>query len=130
LTFPDRSFDYVLSFDVFEHVPNFQRAFEEAHRSLNEGGVLLFTAPFVRTNASTLQRARVRDAGEIEHLLLPEYHGDPMNPDGGILCLQHFGWDMIDTLKAAGFSQARGVFLWSRRLGYLGGEQALFTATK
>jgi O-antigen biosynthesis protein len=130
LTFPDRSFDYVLSFDVFEHVPVYQRAFEEAHRCLTDGGTLLFTAPFDRDSESTIERARVSDSGEIEHLLPPEFHGDPINPEGGILCFQHFGWDVIDKLKAAGFADGRGLFLWSRRLGYLGGEQALFTATK
>ena len=130
LTFSDRSFDYVLSFDVLEHVPEYQRAFKEAYRCLTDGGTFLFTAPFVRDSETTIERARVGDSGEIEHLLEPEFRGDPLNPEGGILCFQHFGWDIIDTLKAAGFAEVRGHFLWSRRLGYLGGEQALFTATK
>jgi GT2 family glycosyltransferase/ubiquinone/menaquinone biosynthesis C-methylase UbiE/glycosyltransferase involved in cell wall biosynthesis len=130
LTFSDGSFDYVLSFDVLEHVPKYERAFREAHRCLTDGGTFLFTAPFVRNSETTIERARVSDSGEIQHLLEPEYHGDPMNPEGGILCFQHFGWDIIDKLKAVGFADARGHFLWSRRLGYLGGEQALFTATK
>jgi len=130
LTFSDRSFDYVLSFDVLEHVPDYRRAFKEVHRCLAEGGTFLFTAPFVRNSETTIERARVSDSGKIEHLLEPEYHGDPLNPEGGILCFQHFGWDIIDMLKADGFADARGHFLWSRRLGYLGGEQALFTATR
>ena len=130
LTFSDRSFDCVLSFDVLEHVPDYRRAFKEVHRCLADGGTFLFTAPFVRNSETTIERARVSDSGEIEHLLEPEYHGDPLNPEGGILCFQHFGWDIIDMLKSDGFADARGHFLWSRRLGYLGGEQALFTATR
>ena len=99
-------------------------------RCLTDGGLLLFTAPFVRTSPSTIQRARLSGSGEIEHLLPPEYHGDPMNPDGGILCFQHFGWDVIEALKAAGFTEPHALFMWSRRLGYLGDEQVLFSARK
>ncbi len=130
LTFADRAFDYILSFDVFEHVPDYQRAFNEAWRCLADGGTLLFTAPFDRGSDQTIERARLTAGGEIEHLLPPEFHGDPINPEGGILCFQHFGWDIIDRLKSAGFADARAFFLWSRRLGYLGGEQVLFTASK
>jgi hypothetical protein len=130
LTFSDGSLDCVLSFDVFEHVPDYRSAFHEAYRCLTDGGLLLFTAPFVRTSPSTIQRARLSGSGEIEHLLPPEYHGDPMNPDGGILCFQHFGWDVIEALKAAGFTEPHALFMWSRRLGYLGDEQVLFSARK
>jgi O-antigen biosynthesis protein len=130
LTFGSGRFDFVLSFDVFEHVPNYAAAFAEACRCLAPGGTLLFTAPFDRDSDVTVHRARVSSSGEIEHLLEPEFHGDPINPSGGILCFQHFGWDLVEILKTAGFSDVRGQFLWSRRLGYLGGEQVLFTAVK
>jgi SAM-dependent methyltransferase len=130
LTFRDGQLDFVLSFDVFEHVPDFRAAFREACRVLGPGGTLLFTAPFDRGSAVTVPRARMTASGKVEHLLEPEYHGDPNAPDGRILCFQHFGWDIIEMLARAGFSHAEGRFLWSRRLGYLGDEQALFVATK
>ena len=130
LTFDNGRFDFILSFDVFEHVPDYAAAFAEAHRCLAPGGTLLFTAPFDRDSDVTVQRARVCSTGEVEHLLEPEFHGDPIHPSGGILCFQHFGWDIVETLKGAGFSAVTGHFLWSRRLGYLGGEQVLFTAVK
>ena len=130
LTFADAQFDVVLSFDVFEHVPDFRAAFREACRILAPGGTLLFTAPFDRGSEVTVTRARLSATGAIEHLLEPEYHGDPNGPDGRILCFQHFGWDVISMLAEAGFAHAEGRFLWSRRLGYLGEEQALFLAKK
>ena len=130
LTFDSGRFDFILSFDVFEHVPDYAAAFAESYRCLAPGGTLLFTAPFNRGSDVTVQRATVSSSGEIQHVLEPEFHGDPINPDGGILCFQHFGWDIIEALKAIGFADVKGYFLWSRRLGYLGGEQVLFTAVK
>jgi len=46
LSFAGESFDALLSYDVFEHIPNFGLAFEECHRVLKKGGRLLFSAPF------------------------------------------------------------------------------------
>jgi hypothetical protein len=75
-------------------------------------------------------RDRVDASGAVQHLLTPEYHGDPVNPDGGILCFRHFGWDMLEELRRAGFESAEALLLWSGRFGYLGGEQLLFVARK
>jgi SAM-dependent methyltransferase len=130
LTFEGGLFDFVLSFDVLEHVPAYAAALTEAYRCLAPGGTFLFTVPFDRNSDVTVVRARVSESGEIEHLFAPEFHGDPINPEGGILCFQHFGWDLLEQLRASGFSDVRAHFLWSRRLGYLGGEQILFTAVK
>lgn len=130
LSFEDERFAHVLSFDIFEHVPDYRRAFSECARCLRPGGRLLFTVPFLVEHASTLIRARRGADGHIEHLLPPERHGDPMDPEGGILCFQHFGWDMLGDLEAAGFREASATFVWSREFGYLGGEQVIFEAIK
>lgn len=60
----------------------------------------------------------------------PEYHGDPVNPDGGILCFYHFGWQILVDLAAAGFSSPRILLNWSLGYGYLGSEQVLIVAQK
>jgi GT2 family glycosyltransferase/glycosyltransferase involved in cell wall biosynthesis/SAM-dependent methyltransferase len=130
LSFADASFAQILSFDVFEHVPDYRRAFAECFRCLRPGGRLLFTVPFLSDSASTLIRARIDADGRVDHLLPPERHGDPMNAEDGILCFQHFGWDLLDDLKAAGFAAADAIFAWSRTFGYLGGEQVIFEAVK
>lgn len=129
LTFADGSFDHILSFDVFEHIPDYSRAFAECFRCLAPGGNLLFSVPFIPSNAETLVRARVMQGGEIEHLLPPEYHGDPIS-ESGCLCFYHFGWDMLEELKCAGFAQVNALLYWSDLFGYLGGEQILFHARK
>jgi SAM-dependent methyltransferase len=130
LSFADSAFAHILSLDVFEHVPDYRRAFAECARCLRPGGRLLFTVPFLADSPSTLIRARRGSDGRIEHLLPPEHHGDPMNAGEGILCFQHFGWDMLDDLRAAGFRDAAALFAWSRPFGYLGGEQVLFEAIR
>lgn len=129
LTFGDASLDFILSFDVFEHVPHYLAAFEECRRVLRPGGALLFTVPFDKGAQENHVRARVNDDGEIEHLSEPEYHGDPVNQQG-CLSFYTFGWRIIDDLKRAGFAQAACHFYWSESLGYLGEEQFLFTAHK
>ena len=63
-------------------------------------------------------RARVLADGGIEHLLEPEIHGDPVA--GGVLCYYHFGWDLLDALRAAGFRDATWHRVWSAREGLFG----------
>ena len=43
-------FDFVISSEVFEHVPTpVSRAFDNVHRLLKPGGVLIFTVPYILT---------------------------------------------------------------------------------
>ncbi len=45
LQFEDRTFDIVLSFDLFEHIARVDRHISEVHRVLKEGGSYLFQTP-------------------------------------------------------------------------------------
>ena len=123
LTFAPSSFDYILSFEVFEHIPDWQAAFRECARALKPGGKLIFTVPFIKASPVTVIRARVTSSGEIEHLLPAEYHGDPIN-EAGCLCFQHFGWDMLGVLERSGFQKARAWAVWSAEHAYLAGNPA------
>jgi SAM-dependent methyltransferase len=125
LSFSDGQFDFVLCFDVFEHIPDYRKAFRECRRVLKKAGVLFFSIPFELHSAQNIIRARILPDGTTNHLLPPEYHGDPLRKSG-CLCFRHFGWECLDELKAAGFSDAAGYLYWSREYGYLGGEQLLF----
>jgi len=89
LTFPDSSVDLIISGDVIEHVPDPAAVFRETHRVLRPGGFHLFTVPTV---GKTVSRAKIED-GEIRHLLPPEYHSDPLNPQG-IIAFWTFGMDL------------------------------------
>ena len=130
LSFQGDSLDCVLSFDVFEHIPEYEKAFRESFRALKPGGSLFFSVPFERTALQTIIRAVSHPDGSVEHLLPPEYHGDPVNPGGGCLCYQVFGWDVLRLLEEIGFAPAEALLYESREFGYLGGEQIMFLATK
>ena len=97
LTFPDRSFDVVITEDVLEHVKYHEKAFREAHRVLSDRGVHIFTVPFVFD-----QPTIVRFDTENDLLLLPpEYHDDSLR--GRILAYRTFGIDMYELLEKIGF---------------------------
>jgi hypothetical protein len=99
------------------------------YRCLSPGGTFLFSALFDRYAQEPLIRAEVLPGGSIRHLAPPEYHGDPVRPDKGILCYQTFGWDLLDLLRSIGFEDVKAVDYWSRDYGYLGGC-LLFIARK
>lgn len=118
LTFAEESLDAVLSYDVFEHIPNFNKAFEECFRVLKKGGRLLLSVPFNSSSNKNIIRATIGESGEIPHLLEPEYHGDPVGDGEGILCYQHFAWEMLEDLKSLGFRDAFGILGWSNEFCY------------
>lgn len=129
LTFSDDAFDFILSFDVFEHIPDYRAAYRECLRCLKPGGALVFSVPFSHGSEQNIVRAEVNSDGSIVHHLPPEYHGDPMNA-AGCLCFYHFGWALLDELRGLGYEDAAAYFYWSRELGYLGGDQLLFMASR
>jgi len=106
LTFRDNSFDLCLSFEDLEHIPDYNKAIAELYRVTRPGGHVLLSTPFILENEHTLIRATINENGEITHLLEPEYHGDPVLPQG-ILCYYHFGWDLLDSFRHAGFSSVK-----------------------
>ncbi|KST63652.1 class I SAM-dependent methyltransferase [Mastigocoleus testarum] len=99
LNFSDKSFDIVITEDVFEHLKHHEKGFKEVHRILKTGGYHIFTVPcyFDRT---TLVRVDTRGDKEI-HLLPPEYHGDRIR--GKILAYRTFGIDIFPLLTKIGF---------------------------
>lgn len=129
MTFSPAQFDAVISFDVFEHVFDYRKAFQECARVLKPSGKMIFMVPFLN-KPDTIVRARLRGDGSVEHLLEPEYHGNPLSEEGR-LCVYYYGWEILDEVKAAGFSWAGLVPYWSREYGYMGlGEQLLFIGVK
>lgn len=85
--------------------------------------------PFALNSQATVVRASLRPDGSIEHHLPPEYHGDPLDPEG-TLCFYHFGWDLLDGLGRIGFRDAALHFYWSRDYGLLAGPQFIIHALR
>lgn len=118
LTLRSNSFDVVSTNEVLEHVPSIDKSLSEIYRVLKPGGYHAGTVPFAFFEHRSIVRARLNEHGGIDHILDPEYHGDPMN-EGGVLVFETPGWDIIDRAKAAGFSDAYMNFVISKENGIL-----------
>ena len=128
LSFEDNSVSLIVSNEVFEHVPDPNKAFSECARVLRNGGTMLATFPFHQNSDASIVRAKI-NANEVEHLLSPMYHGNPVSTDGSLV-FTDFGWDVLDDLRSAGFTEIRvGVYM-SAEYGHLGDGQLVFVAQK
>jgi SAM-dependent methyltransferase len=110
LSFPSGSLDVIAHNDVLEHVFDYRKALAELYRVLKRSGSLIFTCPFFFMLEREIQKARILADGSIEFLMEPEYHGDPINPQGA-LTFYHYGWGLLDDLIQCGFRDVGvGVF--------------------
>jgi len=131
LSFDNKSFDFVLSFDCFEHLPDIESAFAECYRVLRADGRLIFSVPFHIFDQESKARASINSSGELVHHMEPEYHFNPFGEEKDILVYHDFGWDILDSLKRQGFRDAYALFYSSIECGYLGGPaQQIFVAIK
>ena len=106
LSFPNGRFDSIICMEILEHIPNYKLALCEMARTLKAGGRALMSFPWLGgSNYEHLTRAEMREDGSINHILPPEYHGDPAKPEG-ILSYRSFGWKILDELREAGFTKA------------------------
>lgn len=119
LSFADESFGAIVSSDVLEHVPDFRAALENFHRVLAPSGDLVLTVPFLDADERSVRRAEIDANGDIRHLAEPEYHGDPVSPEG-VLAFHSFGWDLLDALRECGFSSAQFCLPWQPAQAILG----------
>ncbi len=92
LTFPANSFDLFITQDVFEHVFEPQRDVAEIARVLRPGGVHICSVPIVNKSSPSRRRARLTAQG-VEHLMEPQYHGDPVHADGSLVTVD-WGYDI------------------------------------
>lgn len=100
LTYPDDTFDAVVSTEVFEHVAGYEAGFREIGRVLKPGGAHVFRVP-IDHDGPTVERAREEPDGRITHLLPPAYHQDPLRAEG-ILVFQDFGPDIDRIITGLG----------------------------
>ena len=130
LSFESETFSAIVSNDVLEHVNRPDTALSELFRVLVPGGVGLVTIPFHPGRAKTIRRAYLNDDGSVEHILPPEYHGNPVMEQPSLV-ISEFGWDLLDMAKNAGFENGFIRGYWSFRCGHLGsGLQLIFILGK
>lgn len=119
-SFDDESFDIVLTCEVFEHIPDALRAEREVVRILKPGGVYCFTVPFIPHGESDLVLAERSPDGEIRHFAEPQYHGDPIRPEEGILVYRVFTFNDLKRRFESLGCRFRTYRFWSKSLGILG----------
>ena len=130
LSFESGLFDFIISNDVYEHVPDVKKALGEACRCLKKDGVLIFSIPFLVNERTTKQRVTINEEGKMIHLLPEQYHGNPLSQKGSLVFFD-FGWDILDYCREKGFKDAYMVAYYSLFYGYIGnGMQFIFCAEK
>jgi SAM-dependent methyltransferase len=98
LTFPEQSFDIIVSQDVMEHIYNPDKAFREIARTLRPGGAHIFSVPLVNKHKPSEIWASLGKNGEPIFTHKPEYHGNPIDPKGSPVTM-HWGYDIVDYIK-------------------------------
>lgn len=129
LTFPDESFDVFVTQDVLEHVFEPERALREIMRVLKDGGVHIFTTPKHPTLAHSVRRASLVD-GKVINLAEAQFHGNPIDPEGGSLVTWDYGADFIQLVRGWSGYCTSTYILNDRQLGIDGEYLDIFVTRK
>lgn len=127
LTFPDDSFDVVVSQDVMEHVADPAAAMTEIARVLRPGGRHVWTVPYRSDRLHSTPRARRNEDGELVLLAEPEYHHDPVDPQGTLVTTD-WGADLPDLVEAWSGLRTRVFALHDRSRGLDGEYPEVFVS--
>lgn len=128
MTFEDRSIDLHVSLDVMEHVFRPDLVFSEVRRTLKDGGIYLFTAPTYKHLVESVCRATLED-GKVNHLLEPEYHGNPISADGSLVTF-HYGYDLPELIRRWADLDTAVLRFNDRRHGVVGEFTEVYVVTK
>jgi len=102
MSFSNETFDLFITQDVMEHLFDPASAFKEIARVLRPGGAHIFTVPMINKWKPSEWRAVLNDDGTIEHLMEPDYHGNPVDGSGALMTI-NWGYDLANfiTMNAA-----------------------------
>ena len=100
LSYPDSSFDLILTSETLEHVPNLHSALREIDRVLASGGRHVFTIPVLPTVPETFARSVVLPDGTIQDRAPRICHP---GGDWGYPVFTEFGTDLAGWLGQEGY---------------------------
>ena len=105
LTFKNNQFSLITSTEVFEHVPNYKKGFQEVCRVLKNQGYFIFTVPLF-DHKKTLQIASVSNK-KIKWHFKKEYHGSRITgPNSVPVFWHHSKLQITKDLIKSGFKKA------------------------
>jgi SAM-dependent methyltransferase len=120
-SFEDASFDVVITSEVFEHIPDAIAAEAEVMRILKPGGIYCFTVPFFAVGESDVVLADLDESGQTRYFAEPQYHRDPLRPEG-VLVYRIFSFKGMKQRFEAMGHEFKTFRFWSRPLGILGSD--------
>lgn len=101
-TFGSAEFDIVVTLDVLEHVYEPKLVCQEINRTLKPGGVFISTFPIGKgTVQGWSRRFELLPDGSRKDIRPPEYHGNPIDPEGSIVTVD-YGYDVHQALAEWG----------------------------
>jgi predicted SAM-dependent methyltransferase len=127
-TFPDESFDLVVTQDVMEHLFHPERAVREIYRTLKPGGLYLFTTPVYNDLDATVPCAEL-DGDRIIYHKDAEYHGNPINDEGSLVTF-HYARDLVKMLSMWAKFDVEMIDQTDFRLGIAGDFLHVFVCQK
>jgi SAM-dependent methyltransferase len=129
LSFPDASFDLVVTLDVMEHVNQPDVVLREVSRTLKPGGAYLFTVPTYKARVQSERRAHYRPDGSVELMAEAEYHGNPVS-DAGSLVTFHYGYDFAELIAAWSGLDVEVARFHDHRHGVIGDFTEVYLASR
>jgi SAM-dependent methyltransferase len=119
-TFENESIDIVITLDVHEHIFNPDAAYREIYRVLKPGGVYIHTYPIQRSLVPSItRRAILKSDKTVQHLLEPQYHGNPIDNAGALVTID-YGYDIHKTVADWANFDVRVIRFCDRTHGILG----------
>lgn len=115
---PDRRYHLAVALDVIQNVPPLDELLGELARVLVPGGSFVFTVPFRHEAPKTT--SYVSHLLRLGRELPPEFHAE----------VHEIGWDVLDRLQSAGFSEVGAYLYWSEEFGFLGPFNFVFLASR
>ncbi len=128
-TFTDACFDIVVTLDVMEHVNQPDQVIREIWRTLKPGGLYVFTTPTYKYNVNTTRRASYDAEGRVSFVGEPEYHGNPVDPEGSPVTF-HFGYDLPQLINSWADFDVKVIRFWDHEHGVLGEMTEVYVCRK